>query len=53
MPEAARHGEAQALGASVWAVVPRAGERPVVLTYDDGPEPGGTEWCCGCSPSTG
>lgn len=43
MPEAEGHGEAQAVGASVWAVQPGAGERPVVLTYDDGPEPGGTD----------
>jgi peptidoglycan/xylan/chitin deacetylase (PgdA/CDA1 family) len=30
-------------GSSVTAVEPGAGERPVVLTYDDGPEPGGTD----------
>jgi peptidoglycan/xylan/chitin deacetylase (PgdA/CDA1 family) len=30
-------------GSSVCAVRPGAGERPVVLTYDDGPEPGGTD----------
>jgi len=33
----------QAPGESVWAVEPGAGSRPVVLTYDDGPEPGGTD----------
>jgi peptidoglycan/xylan/chitin deacetylase (PgdA/CDA1 family) len=43
MTEAERPAEAQPPGASVWAVQPGAGERPVVLTYDDGPEPGGTD----------
>jgi peptidoglycan/xylan/chitin deacetylase (PgdA/CDA1 family) len=37
------HDRGQAPGTSVWAVEPGAGERPVVLTYDDGPEPGGTD----------
>jgi peptidoglycan/xylan/chitin deacetylase (PgdA/CDA1 family) len=36
-------GAAQTPGTSVWAVEPGAGERPLVLTYDDGPEPGGTD----------
>jgi len=27
----------------VWAVEPGPGARPLVLTYDDGPEPGGTD----------
>lgn len=43
MSEAEGYGEAQAPGESVWAVEPGAGERPLVLTYDDGPEPGGTD----------
>jgi peptidoglycan/xylan/chitin deacetylase (PgdA/CDA1 family) len=43
MTEAGGPAGAQPPGASVWAVEPGAGERPVVLTYDDGPEPGGTD----------
>jgi peptidoglycan/xylan/chitin deacetylase (PgdA/CDA1 family) len=43
MTEAGGAAGAQPPGASVWAVEPGAGERPVVLTYDDGPEPGGTD----------
>jgi len=37
------HGGGQEPGESVYAVEPGPGERPVVLTYDDGPEPGGTD----------
>ena len=43
MTEAGGPAGAQPPGTSVWAVEPGAGERPVVLTYDDGPEPGGTD----------
>jgi peptidoglycan/xylan/chitin deacetylase (PgdA/CDA1 family) len=43
MTETDRADEAQIPGESVYAVEPGAGERPVVLTYDDGPEPGGTD----------
>jgi peptidoglycan/xylan/chitin deacetylase (PgdA/CDA1 family) len=43
MTEAGRPAEAAETGASIYAVTPQAGERPVVLTYDDGPEPGGTD----------
>jgi peptidoglycan/xylan/chitin deacetylase (PgdA/CDA1 family) len=43
MTEADGPAEAAETGASAYAVTPRAGERPVVLTYDDGPEPGGTD----------
>jgi peptidoglycan/xylan/chitin deacetylase (PgdA/CDA1 family) len=43
MPEAGGSGEDLVPGTSVWAVEPGPGERPVVLTYDDGPEPGGTD----------
>ena len=43
MTKAGGPAEAEEMGASVYAVAPRAGERPLVLTYDDGPEPGGTD----------
>ena len=43
MTDVDEHSGDQAPGESVWAVEPGAGERPLVLTYDDGPEPGGTD----------
>ena len=43
MTETDRADQAQMPGESVYAVKPGPGDRPVVLTYDDGPEPGGTD----------